>query len=39
MWFSWTTWQMNNHWAWEFDENNEPFPVLVTEIPSRKRDQ
>jgi peptide/nickel transport system substrate-binding protein len=34
MWFSWTTWQMNNHWAWEFDENNEPFPRLVTEIPS-----
>jgi peptide/nickel transport system substrate-binding protein len=34
MWFVWTTWQMNNHWAWEFDEKNEPFPVLVTEIPS-----
>jgi len=34
MWFSWTTWQMNNHWAWEFDEKNEPFPRLVTEIPS-----
>jgi peptide/nickel transport system substrate-binding protein len=34
MWFVWTTWQMNNHWAWEFDENNEPFPRLVTEIPS-----
>jgi peptide/nickel transport system substrate-binding protein len=34
MWFAWTTWQMYNHWAWEFDENNEPFPRLVTEIPS-----
>ena len=34
MWFSWTTWQMYLHWAWEFDEKNEPFPVLVTEIPS-----
>lgn len=34
MWFSWTTWQMYLHWAWEFDENNEPFPRLVTEIPS-----
>jgi len=34
MWFVWTTWQMNNHWAWEFDENNEPFPRLVTEVPS-----
>jgi len=34
MWFVWTTWQMNNAWAWEFDEKNEPFPKLVTEIPS-----
>jgi peptide/nickel transport system substrate-binding protein len=34
MWFVWTTWQMFDHWAWEFDMNNEPFPVLVTEIPS-----
>lgn len=34
MWFAWTTWQMYLHWAWEFDENNEPFPKLVTEIPS-----
>lgn len=34
MWFVWTTWQMNNHWPWEFDEKNEPFPRLVTEIPS-----
>ena len=34
MWFTWTTWQMFDHWAWEFDQNNEPFPRLVTEIPS-----
>jgi peptide/nickel transport system substrate-binding protein len=34
MWFVWTTWQMFDHWAWEFDENNEPFPRLVTEIPT-----
>ncbi|NTU56918.1 MAG: peptide ABC transporter substrate-binding protein [Anaerolineales bacterium] len=34
MWFTWTTWQMYLHWAWEFDQNNEPFPRLVTEIPS-----
>ena len=34
MWFVWTTWQMFDHWAWEFNENNEPFPRLVTEIPS-----
>ena len=34
MWFVWTTWQMFDHWAWEFDQNNKPFPRLVTEIPS-----
>ncbi len=34
MWFSWTTWQLYLAWAWEFDENNAPFPRLVTEIPS-----
>jgi peptide/nickel transport system substrate-binding protein len=34
MWFVWTTWQLVNSWAWEFDEKNEPFPKLVTEIPS-----
>ncbi len=36
MWFAWTTWQMFLHWAWEFDEKNEPFPRLVTEIPSQE---
>jgi peptide/nickel transport system substrate-binding protein len=34
MWFSWTTWQLYLAWAWEFDENNEAFPKLVTEIPN-----
>ena len=34
MWFSTTTHQMWNAWAWEFDENNEAFPRLVTELPS-----
>jgi peptide/nickel transport system substrate-binding protein len=34
MWFSAITMQFWNHHAWEFDENNAPFPVLVTEIPS-----
>ena len=34
MWFAWATWQLYLAWAWEFDENNEPFPKLVTEIPS-----
>jgi peptide/nickel transport system substrate-binding protein len=34
MWFSTTTQQLWNAWAWEFDDKSEPFPVLVTEIPS-----
>jgi peptide/nickel transport system substrate-binding protein len=34
MWFVWTTWQMFDAWAWQYDENNEPYPYLVTEIPS-----
>jgi peptide/nickel transport system substrate-binding protein len=38
MWFSWATWQLDDLWAWEFDENNEPFPKLVTEIPSEENE-
>jgi peptide/nickel transport system substrate-binding protein len=34
MWFSIVTQQLWNAWPWEFDENNEAFPKLVTEIPS-----
>ncbi len=34
MWFSTTTQQLWDRWAWEFDENSQPYPVLVTEIPS-----
>jgi peptide/nickel transport system substrate-binding protein len=34
MWFSWTTWQLYVPWAWEFDDKNEAYPRLVTEIPS-----
>lgn len=34
MWFSTITHQIWNHWAWEFDEENTPFPVLLTELPS-----
>jgi peptide/nickel transport system substrate-binding protein len=33
-WFATITQQIWNAWAWEFDDNNEPFPVLVSEIPS-----
>ena len=34
MWFSTITHQIWNAWAWVFDENNDPVPVLVTEIPT-----
>jgi peptide/nickel transport system substrate-binding protein len=36
MWFSTTTQDLWNSWAWEFDENSQPFPKLVTEIPSEE---
>jgi peptide/nickel transport system substrate-binding protein len=34
MWFSAITFQIWNAYAWDFDEENNPVPVLVTEIPS-----
>jgi peptide/nickel transport system substrate-binding protein len=34
--FSMITLQLWNAWAWDFDENNAPRPVLVTEIPSQE---
>jgi peptide/nickel transport system substrate-binding protein len=34
MWFSTITHQWWNCWAWDFDENNTPHPVLVKEMPS-----
>ena len=34
MWFSAITQQLWNCWAWDFDEVNNPIPVLVTEMPS-----
>lgn len=34
MWFSTITYSLWNVWAWNYDENLEPVPVLVTEIPS-----
>jgi peptide/nickel transport system substrate-binding protein len=34
MWFSQITDQIWLVWPWQFDENNEPYPVLITEIPS-----
>jgi peptide/nickel transport system substrate-binding protein len=36
MWFTAITHQLWNVWTWHFDENNEPIPVLVTEIPSEE---
>jgi peptide/nickel transport system substrate-binding protein len=34
MFFSTTMEQIWNSWAWEFNDKSEPFPKLVTEIPS-----
>jgi ABC-type transport system substrate-binding protein len=34
MWFSSITWQIWNVGAWDFDEENNPRPIMVTEIPS-----
>jgi peptide/nickel transport system substrate-binding protein len=33
-WFSTVTQQLWNCWAWDFDENNTPQPVLLKEMPS-----
>lgn len=33
-WYSAITLQIWNAWAWDFDEANNPIPVLVKEIPS-----
>ena len=35
MWFSAITQQIWNCWAWDFDDENNPRPVLVTEMPSQ----
>jgi peptide/nickel transport system substrate-binding protein len=34
MWFSAITHQLWNCWVWDFDAENNPRPVLVSEIPS-----
>lgn len=34
MWFSYVTHQVWLSWAWEFDQANNAFPKLVTELPS-----
>ncbi|MFO7623516.1 MAG: peptide ABC transporter substrate-binding protein [Anaerolineales bacterium] len=34
MWFTAITYQIWNAYAWDFDEENNPVPVLITEIPS-----
>lgn len=34
MWFSAITQQLWNCWAWDFDDENNPHPLLVSEIPS-----
>jgi peptide/nickel transport system substrate-binding protein len=34
MWFSQITQQIWNCWAWDYDDQNQPLPVLVKELPS-----
>ena len=34
MYFSAILQQLWQHWAWEYDENNIPYPVLLTEMPT-----
>lgn len=34
MWFVTTTDALWLNWAWEYDQNNEAFPRLITELPS-----
>jgi peptide/nickel transport system substrate-binding protein len=34
MWFVAITYQLWNAYAWDFDEENNPVPVLVTDIPN-----
>jgi peptide/nickel transport system substrate-binding protein len=34
MWFSQITQALWDNWPWQYDENNEAYPVLVTEMPS-----
>ena len=34
MWFSGITFQIWNCYAWDFDDQNSPVPVLVSEMPS-----
>jgi len=34
MWFSSVTQQLWNCWAWEYNPKNEPYPKLITEMPS-----
>jgi peptide/nickel transport system substrate-binding protein len=38
MWFEAILLQVWNCWAWEFDDQNNAFPRLVTEIPSTEND-
>lgn len=36
MYFSQILHQLWNQWAWEYDENNDPYPVLITEMPGEE---
>lgn len=34
MWFTQITWQLWNCYAWDYDDQNNPVPVLVKEMPT-----
>ena len=36
MWFSTATHQLWNCWTWEYNEKNEAFPKLITELPRQE---
>jgi peptide/nickel transport system substrate-binding protein len=38
MWYSAGLSQLYNPWPWQFDENNEPYPNLLTELPNVSED-
>lgn len=38
MWYSWATTAVWHCWPWQYDENNEPYPHMLTEMPTVSAD-
>ncbi len=38
MWYSWATTAVWHCWPWQYDENNETYPHLLTEMPTVSTD-